>query len=333
LYAVPYCNAILFLYLLLKKGTEGGNVYGTPTAKSASVGDVKNSLSYKGEIKMSGFSKFLCFFAVLCGVGCAWAVVVAMNFDLAVGFLGLAILSVLILIPKRKNEKKKHAIEAAERQRLLVIENEKKAAEEAEQRRLQEIARQKAAEEESERQRCWDAEMEKRKAVEEARRREAERQRLKSIVDAPEKMPDLIQIPSTRSYANKEEEAVNKAFAGYLGRLNAITSAKAHISSLIEKSGALCALGRADEAESLREENVQTQRKLDDLQRKEADSFESSFYKLFCQNTEVAKAYDDFAAKLPKFETPMHTTYFSKQPRVKKIRLKVVFIIYRTSNL
>lgn len=68
---------------------------------------------------------------------------------------------------------------------------------------------------------------------------EAEKQRNLAIINAPETKPSLTNIPTSSSFANKEEESVNLAFREFLRHNNDVVLANGHLDFLTNLGKAL----------------------------------------------------------------------------------------------
>lgn len=145
---------------------------------------------------------------------------------------------------------------------------------------------------------------------------EAERQRNVDIVNAPERKPSLVAIPSMTGFSNKEEEAINEAFRAYLRHQNDVTLAKAHLEYLENKIKALRFLERSEEAAQLDSSISQARSELARLQSKRSAVFESKYASAFYRSTEVKNAYTAFLTKLPNERIELIGDFF-QNPQVK----------------
>ena len=128
---------------------------------------------------------------------------------------------------------------------------------------------------------------------------EAEKQRNLAIINAPETKPSLTNIPTSSSFANKEEESVNLAFREFLRHNNDVVLANGHLDFLTNKANAFRALGKNEEALQIDSEITQAKTALSAVQSKKSGTFESKFNAMFYRATEIRNAYSTFVNKLP----------------------------------
>lgn len=148
---------------------------------------------------------------------------------------------------------------------------------------------------------------------------EAEKQRNLAIVNAPESKPSLTIIPTSSSFANKEEESVNLAFREFLRHNNDVVLANGHLAFLTNKANALRALGRNEEALQLDSEITQAKTARSSVQSKKSGTFESKFNAMFYRATEVRNAYSSFINKLPNERLPLIGDFF-QSPSIKVVK-------------
>ena len=148
---------------------------------------------------------------------------------------------------------------------------------------------------------------------------EAEKQRNLAIVNAPESKPSLTIIPTSSSFANKEEESVNLAFREFLRHNNDVVLVNGHLDFLTNKANALRALGRNEEALQLDSEITQAKTARSSVQSKKSGTFESKFNAMFYRATEVRNAYSSFINKLPNERLPLIGDFF-QSPSIKVVK-------------
>lgn len=148
---------------------------------------------------------------------------------------------------------------------------------------------------------------------------EAEKQRNLAIVNAPESKPSLTIIPTSSSFANKEEESVNLAFREFLRHNNDVVLANGHLDFLTNKANALRALERNEEALQLDSEITQAKTARSSVQSKKSGTFESKFNAMFYRATEVRNAYSSFINKLPNERLPLIGDFF-QSPSIKVVK-------------
>lgn len=148
---------------------------------------------------------------------------------------------------------------------------------------------------------------------------EAEKQRNLAIVNAPESKPSLTIIPTSSSFANKEEESVNLAFREFLRHNNDVVLANGHLDFLTNKANALRALERNKEAFQLDSEITQAKTARSSVQSKKSGTFESKFNAMFYRATEVRNAYSSFINKLPNERLPLIGDFF-QSPSIKVVK-------------
>lgn len=148
---------------------------------------------------------------------------------------------------------------------------------------------------------------------------EAEKQKNLAIINASETKPSLTIIPTSSSFANKEEEGVNLAFREFLRRNNDVVLAKGHLDFLTNKANALRALGKNEEALQIDSEIAQAKTALSAVQSKKSGTFESKFNAMFYRATEVRNAYSSFINKLPNERLPLIGDFF-QSPSIKVVK-------------
>lgn len=148
---------------------------------------------------------------------------------------------------------------------------------------------------------------------------EAEKQRNLAIINAPETKPSLTNIPTSSSFANKEEESVNLAFREFLRHNNDVVLANGHLDFLTNKANAFRALGRNEEALQIDSEITQAKTALSAVQSKKSGTFESKFNAMFYRATEIRNAYSTFINKLPNERLPLIGDFF-QSPSIKVIK-------------
>ena len=148
---------------------------------------------------------------------------------------------------------------------------------------------------------------------------EAEKQKNLAIINAPETKPSLTIIPTSSSFANKEEESVNLAFREFLRHNNDVVLAKGHLDFLTNKANALRALGKNEDALQIDSEIVQAKTALSAVQSKKSGTFESKFNAMFYRATEVRNAYSTFINKLPNERLPLIGDFF-QSPSIKVVK-------------
>lgn len=148
---------------------------------------------------------------------------------------------------------------------------------------------------------------------------EAEKQRNLAIINAPETKPSLTNIPTSSSFANKEEESVNSAFREFLRHNNDVVLANGHLDFLTNKANAFRALGRNEEALQIDSEITQAKTALSAVQSKKSGTFESKFNAMFYRATEIRNAYSTFINKLPNERLPLIGDFF-QSPSIKVVK-------------
>ena len=148
---------------------------------------------------------------------------------------------------------------------------------------------------------------------------EAEKQRNLAIINAPETKPSLTNIPTSSSFANKEEESVNLAFREFLRHNNDVVLANGHLDFLTNKANAFRALGKNEEALQIDSEIAQAKTALSAVQSKKSGTFESKFNAMFYRATEVRNAYSSFINKLPNERLPLIGDFF-QSPSIKVVK-------------
>lgn len=148
---------------------------------------------------------------------------------------------------------------------------------------------------------------------------EAEKQRNLAIINAPETKPSLTNIPTSSSFANKEEESVNLAFREFLRHDNDVVLANGHLDFLTNKANAFRALGKNEEALQIDSEITQAKTALSAVQSKKSGTFESKFNAMFYRATEIRNAYSTFINKLPNERLPLIGDFF-QSPSIKVVK-------------
>lgn len=148
---------------------------------------------------------------------------------------------------------------------------------------------------------------------------EAEKQRNLAIINAPETKPSLTNIPTSSSFANKEEESVNLAFREFLRHDNDVVLANGHLDFLTNKANAFRALGKNEEALQIDSEITQAKTALSAVQSKKSGTFESKFNAMFYRSTEIRNAYSTFINKLPNERLPLIGDFF-QSPSIKVVK-------------
>lgn len=148
---------------------------------------------------------------------------------------------------------------------------------------------------------------------------EAEKQRNLAIINAPETKPSLTNIPTSPSFANKEEESVNLAFREFLRHNNDMVLANGHLDFLTNKANAFRALGKNEEALQIDSEITQAKTALSAVQSKKSGTFESKFNAMFYRATEIRNAYSKFINKLPNERLPLIGDFF-QSPSIKVVK-------------
>lgn len=148
---------------------------------------------------------------------------------------------------------------------------------------------------------------------------EAEKQRNLAIINAPETKPSLTNIPTSSSFANKEEESVNLAFREFLRHNNDVVLANGHLDFLTNKANAFRALGKNEEALQIDSEITQAKTALSAVQSKKSGTFESKFNAMFYRATEIRNAYSTFINKLPNERLPLIGEFF-QSPSIKVVK-------------
>lgn len=148
---------------------------------------------------------------------------------------------------------------------------------------------------------------------------EAEKQRNLAIINAPETKPSLTNIPTSFSFANKEEESVNLAFREFLRHNNDVVLANGHLDFLTNKANAFRALGKNEEALQIDSEITQAKTALSAVQSKKSGTFESKFNAMFYRATEIRNAYSTFINKLPNERLPLIGDFF-QSPSIKVVK-------------
>lgn len=148
---------------------------------------------------------------------------------------------------------------------------------------------------------------------------EAEKQRNLAIINAPETKPSLTNIPTSSSFANKEEESVNLAFREFLRHNNDVVLANGHLDFLTNKANAFRALGRNEEALQIDSEITQAKTALSAVQSKKSGTFESKFNAMFYRATEIRNAYSTFINILPNERLPLIGDFF-QSPSIKVVK-------------
>ncbi|MGO5187080.1 leucine-rich repeat domain-containing protein [Oscillospiraceae bacterium LCP21S3_E10] len=148
---------------------------------------------------------------------------------------------------------------------------------------------------------------------------EAEKQKNLAIINAPETKPSLTNIPTSSSFANKEEESVNLAFREFLRHNNDVVLANGHLDFLTNKANAFRALGKNEEALQIDSEITQAKTALSAVQSKKSGTFESKFNAMFYRATEIRNAYSTFINKLPNERLPLIGDFF-QSPSIKVVK-------------
>lgn len=148
---------------------------------------------------------------------------------------------------------------------------------------------------------------------------EAEKQKNLAIINAPETKPSLTNIPTSSSFANKEEESVNLAFREFLRHNNDVVLANGHLDFLTNKANAFRALGKNEEALQIDSEITQAKTALSAVQSKKFGTFESKFNAMFYRATEIRNAYSTFINKLPNERLPLIGDFF-QSPSIKVVK-------------
>lgn len=148
---------------------------------------------------------------------------------------------------------------------------------------------------------------------------EAEKQRNLAIINAHETKPSLTNIPTSSSFANKEEESVNLAFREFLRHDNDVVLANGHLDFLTNKANAFRALGKNEEALQIDSEITQAKTALSAVQSKKSGTFESKFNAMFYRSTEIRNAYSTFINKLPNERLPLIGDFF-QSPSIKVVK-------------
>ena len=141
-----------------------------------------------------------------------------------------------------------------------------------------------------------------------------------AIANSTETMPELMSIPSSSQFANKEEEHVNMSFREFLRKNNEVILAQAHDNYLCNKANALRALGRNDEAALLDIAISQARYALSSAQSNCGETFESKYCNFFYRSTEVKNAFTAFASRLPNDRLPLIGDFF-QSPQIKAVKL------------
>ena len=147
---------------------------------------------------------------------------------------------------------------------------------------------------------------------------EAEKQNNIAAINASETEPSLISVPSSSSFANKEEEFVNTSFRDFLKKKNDVLLAQSHFDYLSNKANALRTLGRNDEADQLGNEIRQARFALDSAQLDLGGSFTSIFNTFFYKSPEVRSSFASFINKLPDQQLPLICDFF-RGPQIKAV--------------
>lgn len=148
---------------------------------------------------------------------------------------------------------------------------------------------------------------------------EAEKQKNLAIINAPETKPSLTNIPTSSSFANKEEESVNLAFREFLRHNNDVVLANGHLDFLTNKANAFRSLGKNEEALQIDSEITQAKTALSAVQSKKSGTFESKFNAMFYRATEIRNAYSTFINKLPNERLPLIGDFF-QSPSIKVVK-------------
>ena len=148
---------------------------------------------------------------------------------------------------------------------------------------------------------------------------EAEKQKNLAIINTPETKPSLTNIPTSSSFANKEEESVNLAFREFLRHNNDVVLANGHLDFLTNKANAFRALGKNEEALQIDSEITQAKTALSAVQSKKSRTFESKFNAMFYRATEIRNAYSTFINKLPNERLPLIGDFF-QSPSIKVVK-------------
>lgn len=139
------------------------------------------------------------------------------------------------------------------------------------------------------------------------------------IVNEPETEPPLTEIPSSSTFADKEEEKVNLDFRKFLKQNNDVTRARGHLDFLTKKASALRALKRNDEAARMADELSLAQSMLSSVQSGKTAVFESKYLAAFYKTDEIRAAYTAFASKLPNERLPLIGDFF-QSPSIKIVK-------------
>ena len=145
---------------------------------------------------------------------------------------------------------------------------------------------------------------------------DSKKQMLLDIVNAREVQPVLTRIPTSKLFSNREEEYINMLFRDFLKRNNEVVLAQSHVDYLVNKSNALRALGRTEEASLLDAETHLAKTALSSAQSKRGGSFESKCISFLCRSTEIKNAFIAFASKIPNCRLPLIGEFF-QSPQIK----------------
>lgn len=168
-----------------------------------------------------------------------------------------------------------------------------------------------------------EAERQKHFAEVEAQQRKEEGQRRMNlaIVNAAERMPGLYAIPVSSDFANQEECNVNTAFREFLKHDNDLVAAKAHLKYLTDKTTALKALDRIDEAAQLESALSRARADVSEAQLRRKKTFSSKVNHSLCQISELKSAYINFFGKIPNEKVDILSEFF-QNPQVKTAKME-----------
>lgn len=149
---------------------------------------------------------------------------------------------------------------------------------------------------------------------------EAEKQKNLAIVNGTEPRPSLSSIPTSTVFSSKEEEHVNTSFREFLRKNNDVVAAQTHLDYLTNKSAALHALNRSEEATQFDGEITQARTALSTAQSKRGGTFESEYNNAFYRSNDVKNAFSAFASKLPNERMPLIGDFF-QSPQIKAVKV------------
>lgn len=172
----------------------------------------------------------------------------------------------------------------------------------------------KASEEEKIRQ----AAQAERKAKEQAA--EAERQRNLRIVNAIEHKTQMLALPSSMSFSNKEEEYVNVTFREFSKKNNDAKTTQSHIDYLNKKIPALLALGKVSEASEIQKELDKSKADLLNAHAQKGRAFESQCVNAIWKVNDIKNAFTSFASRLPNDRVEWISDFF-QSPKVKVVKI------------